>query len=108
MKYYSIKQFSAFAYCANWLNQKQECDENNTFFSLFVCLFFTLRSDQIVYPFTTVPTYINRCLKWEKLTEFSYTYLIYKGMYFSNQIYINFKHADFNVGFFNFQSPFCL
>lgn len=21
-------------------------------------------------------------------------------MYFSNQIYINFKHADFNVGFF--------
>lgn len=83
---YSIKQFSAFAYCANELNQKHECNEKN-FFSPFLCLFFPLRSDQIVYPFATMPTYINRCLKWEKLTELSYTYLIYEGMYFSNQIY---------------------
>lgn len=57
-----------------------------TFLLSFSLLILPLRSDQIVYPFSTMPAYISRCLKWEKQTDFSYTYLIYKGTYFTDQI----------------------
>lgn len=104
-----------FLICVHQLSQLFKCDVNNSFvFSLSLHIL-PFRSDQIVYPFTMVPIYIVRCLKWEKLTYFSYTFLIYKGMHCAHQCchdyfkikFSKYHPAHFNFGFF-FQSSICL
>ena len=83
---------------ASWTCVDQDTSNNLLLFKLikllFLCIFiqqyveytnsimfhFHFRSNQTVDIFGT-PHRLYRCIKWEKLTDFSYSYLIYASMY---------------------------